>query len=111
MLCSTISAPDFPRPAICCGFRSNQIKIDRSFIKDLSGEGNSLVLVRTLIQMARGLGVEVTAEGIETLEQLEIVRSEGCTEIQGFYVSAPKPAAEIRQRELRRVISSESAVA
>jgi EAL domain-containing protein (putative c-di-GMP-specific phosphodiesterase class I) len=39
------------------------------------------------------------------------VRSEGCTEIQGFYVSAPKPAAEIRQRELRRVISSESAVA
>jgi EAL domain-containing protein (putative c-di-GMP-specific phosphodiesterase class I) len=47
--------------------------------------------------MAKGLGIAATAEGIETKEQLEIVRSEGCTEIQGFLISKPRPAVEIKQ--------------
>ncbi len=92
-------------------FPFDKIKIDRSFISDLAQGGSSLVLVRSLIQMARGLGVSVTAEGIETVEQLEIVRAEGCTEIQGYYISPPRPAAELRQRELRQVITQECAVA
>jgi EAL domain-containing protein (putative c-di-GMP-specific phosphodiesterase class I) len=80
-------------------FPFDKIKIDRSFIKDLAQDCNALVLVRSLIQMARGLGVTVTAEGIETQEQLDIVRAEGCTEIQGFYIGEPRPAAEISHRQ------------
>jgi diguanylate cyclase (GGDEF)-like protein len=94
-------------------FPFDKIKIDRSFIHNLAEGGNSLVLVRSLIQMTLGLGVRVTAEGIETQDQLDIVRAEGCIEVQGYYVSPPRPAAEIpdiRQR-FRRIVSPEAAVA
>jgi EAL domain-containing protein (putative c-di-GMP-specific phosphodiesterase class I) len=47
--------------------------------------------------MAKGLGMETTAEGVETQEQLETVKSEGCTEMQGFLLSRPLPANEIQQ--------------
>ena len=95
-------------------FPFDKIKIDRSFIHGLAQGGNSLVLVRSLIQMARGLGVRVTAEGIETQEQLDIVRAEGCTDAQGYYLSLPKPASEIRDlrhRPLRPLKAQEIAVA
>ena len=92
-------------------FPFDKIKIDRSFVSNLADGGKSLVLMRALIQMALGLGVAVTAEGIETKEQLDIVRAEGATEIQGYYISEPKPAAEIRQRHLRPIAGRKAAVA
>jgi diguanylate cyclase (GGDEF)-like protein len=78
-------------------FPFDKIKIDRSFVADLAQEGSARVLVRSLIQMGRGLGVDVTAEGIETCQQLELMRAEGCTEIQGHLISTARPADEIRQ--------------
>ena len=92
-------------------FPFDKIKIDKSFIHNLAEGGNSLVLVRSLIQMARGLGVQVTAEGIETKEQLDIVRAEGCTEIQGYYISRPRPASEIDPWHQHRWITKKAAVA
>ena len=92
-------------------FPFDKIKIDRSFVADLAQEGNARVLVRSLIQMGRGLGVDVTAEGIETRQQLELMRDEGCTEIQGFLISHARPPAEIRQRQFRAVLQLEPAVA
>ena len=75
-------------------FPFDKIKIDRSFIKDVADGVGSLSIVRAVAAMAKGLGMTTTAEGVETLEQLEAVRAEGCTEMQGFLFSKPLPVAK-----------------
>jgi diguanylate cyclase (GGDEF)-like protein len=78
-------------------FPFDKIKIDRSFIKDVSDGVGSLNIVRAVAAMARGLGMKTTAEGVETPEQLEIVRAEGCTEMQGYLFSKPLAAGELER--------------
>ncbi|MGE3646265.1 MAG: EAL domain-containing protein [Beijerinckiaceae bacterium] len=76
-------------------FPFDKIKIDRSYIKDLVGEngnGNSLTIVHAVLALAAGLSLATTAEGVETQEQLDILRAAGCDEIQGFFFSRPIPA-------------------
>ena len=76
-------------------FPFDKIKIDRSFVKDITDGVGSLNIVRAVTAMAQGLGMITTAEGVETNEQLEIVRAEGCTEMQGFLFSRPLPIDEV----------------
>jgi diguanylate cyclase (GGDEF)-like protein len=77
-------------------FPFDRIKIDRSFVNDLSSGNNlSFAIVQAVTQLARALDVPSTAEGIETKEQLELVRAAGCTEFQGYLFSKPRPAPEI----------------
>jgi EAL domain-containing protein (putative c-di-GMP-specific phosphodiesterase class I) len=76
-------------------FPFDKIKIDRSFVKDITDGVGSLNIVRAVTAMAQGLGMTTTAEGVETTEQLEMVKAEGCTEMQGFLFSHPLPATEI----------------
>ena len=83
-------------------FPFDKIKIDRSFVKDIADGVGSLNIVRAVAAMANGLGMRTTAEGVETVEQLETVRAEGCTEMQGFLFSRPLPAGEIEQLLLAR---------
>jgi len=79
-------------------FPFDKIKIDRSFVNDLSnGDDLSLAIVQAVTRLATVLGVPTTAEGIETKEQLELVRAAGCTEFQGYFFSKPRPATEIMQ--------------
>lgn len=78
-------------------FPFDKIKIDRSFIKDLSDQDDALAIVRAVTALSSNLGMTTTAEGVETKEQLEIIRSEGCTEVQGFYFSSARPADEISE--------------
>jgi EAL domain-containing protein (putative c-di-GMP-specific phosphodiesterase class I) len=78
-------------------FPFDKIKIDRSFVKDIAEGVGSLNIVRAVTAMATGLGMTTTAEGVETSEQLEAVRTEGCTEIQGYLFSRPVPASEVEQ--------------
>jgi diguanylate cyclase (GGDEF)-like protein/PAS domain S-box-containing protein len=78
-------------------FPFDRIKIDRSFIKDIADGVGSLNIVRAVAALAAGLGMETTAEGVETEVQRDTVRSEGCTEMQGYLFSAPRPAHEIEQ--------------
>ena len=78
-------------------FPFDKIKIDRSFVKDIADGVGSLNIVRAVTAMAKGLGMTTTAEGVETSEQLETVRAEGCTEMQGFLFSRPLPAPRDRQ--------------
>jgi len=73
-------------------FPFDKIKIDRSFVKDITDGVGSLNIVRAVTAMARGLGMTTTAEGVETPEQLEMIRAEGCTEMQGFLFSKPLSA-------------------
>jgi len=84
-------------------FPFDKIKIDRSFITDLSGEGGSLAIVQAIMNLAFSLNMTTTAEGVETEEQLEVVRALGCTELQGYLFSAAKPAEEILRLLRERV--------
>jgi len=76
-------------------FPFDKIKIDRSFISDLSGRADSRKIVQAIVTLARGLGMTATAEGVETEEQLEALRAVGCDEIQGYLFIEPRPASEI----------------
>jgi diguanylate cyclase (GGDEF)-like protein len=79
-------------------FPFDKIKIDRSFVGDLSlVNDNALALVRSVAQLGVSLGMATTAEGVETKEQLEAVRAEGCAEIQGYYISPPIPAKDVER--------------
>gem|GEM_PF-191223 len=73
-------------------FAVNQLKIDQSFVREMTKNEASLQLVRTMIAMAKSLGLSTLAEGIETTEHLEILRTEGCTYYQGYLKSAAVPA-------------------
>jgi len=74
----------------------DKIKIDRAFVSELSATAEgSRAIVRSVVQLAVSLGKTTTAEGVETKELLELVRAEGCTEVQGYYVSRPKPSSSI----------------
>jgi diguanylate cyclase (GGDEF)-like protein len=78
-------------------FPFDRIKIDRSFIVDIINGVGSLNIVRAVTSMAKGLGMTTIAEGVETQDQLDAVRSEGCTEMQGFLFSEPLPAHEVER--------------
>jgi DNA-binding CsgD family transcriptional regulator len=78
-------------------FPFHKIKIDRCFIAALSDKNESHAIVRAITDLARSLKLRVTAEGVETEQQLQQVRLLGCTEMQGYLLSPPRPAAEILQ--------------
>jgi diguanylate cyclase (GGDEF)-like protein/PAS domain S-box-containing protein len=89
-------------------FPFDRIKIDRSFVGTLGECPESAAIVRTIASLGSVLGVETTAEGVETADQLEFVRASGCTAVQGFYFGRPCPAAEVtrvieRLNAVRRV--------
>src|SRR5581483_6707672 len=71
------------------------LKVDRSFIGQLGVRTEAETIVASVIGLAHGLGLEVVAEGVETLGQLEVLRSLGCDLAQGFLFSVPRPASEI----------------
>ena len=76
-------------------FPFDKIKIDRSFIKDVAEPDGSLAIVQAVVSIAQSRNIVTTAEGVETTEQLELLRALGCTEMQGYLFSKPKSAAEI----------------
>jgi EAL domain-containing protein (putative c-di-GMP-specific phosphodiesterase class I) len=76
-------------------FPFDKIKIDQSFVRDLTGAGGPGPIVRAIRTLADCLSMRTTAEGVETYEQLKWLRDEGCHEVQGYYFSRPVPAAEI----------------
>jgi diguanylate cyclase (GGDEF)-like protein len=76
-------------------FPFDKIKIDRSFITDLATHNDSMAIVRAVTGLGKSLGITTTAEGVETSEQLALLRTEGCTEVQGFLLSQPVSAAAI----------------
>jgi EAL domain-containing protein (putative c-di-GMP-specific phosphodiesterase class I) len=76
-------------------FSFSKIKIDRSFISDLSTSESSVAIVRAVCGLARSFGATTTAEGVETDGQLAQLRAEGCTDMQGYFLSMPLPVDEI----------------
>jgi diguanylate cyclase (GGDEF)-like protein/PAS domain S-box-containing protein len=76
-------------------FPFDKIKIDRSFIRELGKQNDCVAIIRAVTRLGRSLGMITTAEGVETQEQLDILRVEGCTQVQGYLFSQPKPVAQI----------------
>jgi diguanylate cyclase (GGDEF)-like protein/PAS domain S-box-containing protein len=76
-------------------FPFDKIKIDQSFVRDLDANRDAQAIIRSIVSLGIGLGVTITAEGVETEAELRCLRSEGCHEAQGFLFSRARPNAEI----------------
>ena len=76
-------------------FPFDKIKIDRCFIKGLGESSEADAIVRAVADLAESLGMTTTAEGVETRQQLDLVRNLGCTDVQGFFYSQPVPMCEL----------------
>jgi diguanylate cyclase (GGDEF)-like protein/PAS domain S-box-containing protein len=76
-------------------FPFDKIKIDQSFVRDLDANRDAQAIIRSIVSLGIGLGVTITAEGVETEAELRCLRSEGCHEGQGFLFSRARPNAEI----------------
>lgn len=86
-------------------FPVDTLKIDQSFVQDISTDADDAAVVRVIIALADSLQLNITAEGVETQTQLEYLKAHGCDEIQGYYFSGPLPAEAMTQllRERRNL--------
>jgi diguanylate cyclase (GGDEF)-like protein/PAS domain S-box-containing protein len=78
-------------------FPFDKVKIDRSFVNDMMGNPQARAIIRSVIGLGQGLGMPVIAEGVETQEQFDTLRAEGCNQVQGFLISRPGPIRNFDQ--------------
>ena len=79
-------------------FQIYKLKIDQSFVRDLSHDSHDRTIVSAVIRMAQALGMRTTAEGVETAEQSAIIMKLGCYTAQGFFYAKPEPSHEFEAR-------------
>jgi diguanylate cyclase (GGDEF)-like protein/PAS domain S-box-containing protein len=89
-------------------FPFDKIKIDRSFVHDASSNEDSKAIIRAVIGLGASLRMTTTGEGVETLEELDYLKQEGCIEAQGYLFSEPKPAVEVSKMLAGRTAEARS---
>jgi diguanylate cyclase (GGDEF)-like protein len=77
-------------------FPIDTLKIDQTFIKDTPANADDVAIARTIVAMAKSLGLVTVAEGVETAEQYELLKNMGCDQVQGYYFSVPLPADDFK---------------
>jgi EAL domain-containing protein (putative c-di-GMP-specific phosphodiesterase class I) len=82
---------------VLAGLPIDVLKIDGSFVRDIVKNRNHRLIVQTTIRLASSLGMKTVAEGVETPEQLELLKALGCDAVQGYLISRPASAADIEQ--------------
>lgn len=83
-------------------FPFDKVKIDQSFVRDMSTNRQALAVVQAVIGLGRGLQMPVVAEGVETADQLEALRAEGCSQVQGYFVGEPQPIEYFQHTVLKQ---------
>ena len=78
-------------------FPIDSLKIDRSFVRDITTDADDAAIAKAVIALAHSLKMKVIAEGVETLEQLEFLRAQRCDQVQGYYLSRPVPVDQIEK--------------
>jgi EAL domain-containing protein (putative c-di-GMP-specific phosphodiesterase class I) len=78
-----------------CNFKFDKIKIDRSFVSNVSNAQTSRTIVQSVVSLGRGLGMEIVAEGVETEYEALMMKHFGCTELQGYFFSKPVGAGQV----------------
>jgi len=87
-------------------FRFDKIKIDQSFVRTLGQNSDTLTIVRAIVNLGHNLGLQVTVEGVETIEQLRILQGLGCDQMQGYLFSRPMPLtviADVHQDQIQNL--------
>jgi EAL domain-containing protein (putative c-di-GMP-specific phosphodiesterase class I) len=79
----------------------SEIKVDRSFVQRMTQSTDDATIVRSIVELAHALGIEVVAEGVETIEAWDALDELGCDSAQGWYVGRPMPAAQATEWLLR----------
>jgi EAL domain-containing protein (putative c-di-GMP-specific phosphodiesterase class I) len=75
----------------------DQLKIDQSFVRDITADDSDRAIVQTIIAMAQNLDLDVIAEGVETKEQRQLLVDRGCTHFQGYFFGNPVPIAQFEK--------------
>ena len=75
-------------------FPLDKLKLDQSFVRDMTESGEALAIAQAIITLAHGLHLRVVAEGVETAEQLALLTRQGCDEMQGYFFSKPLPVLQ-----------------
>ena len=79
-------------------FPIDSVKIDRSFVRDLPADADDAAITQAIIAMAHSLRLKVVAEGVETEPQEQLLRKQGCDEMQGYYYCKPLPGEALADR-------------
>jgi EAL domain-containing protein (putative c-di-GMP-specific phosphodiesterase class I) len=90
-------------------FSFDKIKIDKSFTQGLLQRADCSAVIASVLTLARGLGIAVNAEGVESIEQFEVLRAAGVDQVQGFLFSRPQPLAALDFSVLERTARSKAA--
>src|SRR5262245_5113782 len=93
-----ISAPAIPACFICAAFGFDKLKIDRSFARSIEKAADAVTIVHAIVSLGRGLGMQVTAEGVEAADQQLFLRAAGVHSMHGFRFGRPVTVAEISMR-------------